>query len=97
MADRPLPHPYLVLAAALLLPGCGQVLNRQPVRGLIYLFFIILFGTLTFLSAGPGVSLVGRLAGGIFIYALSIPDAYRTARLRWEIRRRGAGPQQGSA
>jgi hypothetical protein len=93
MPDRALPHPYLVLAIAILLPGCGQVLNRQPTRGLIFLFFILLLGTLTYMTSAPDVSVLGRFAGGIFVYALSIPDAYRTARLRWEIRRTEAAPR----
>ena len=84
MTKRP-PNPYLVLLTALVLPGCGQVLNRQPLRGLMFLFFTGLLGALTFINAPPTASLVGHLAGGIFVYALSIPDAYRTARLRWEI------------
>ncbi len=88
MAERALPHPYLVLATAILLPGCGQVLNRQPTRGLTFLFFTLLLGALTLLTARPDVSLLGKLAGGIFVYALSIPDAYRTARLRWELHQR---------
>jgi len=29
------------------------------------------------------------LAGGLFVYALSIPDAYRTARLHWTIYAKG--------
>jgi hypothetical protein len=76
------PNPYLVLLMAIVLPGTGHVMNRQPMRGLVFLFFMLLFGTITFLTAAPTASLVGHLAGGIFIYALSIPDAYRTARLR---------------
>lgn len=79
------PHPYLVLVVALLLPGCGQVLNRQPTRGLIFLFFMLILGTITWITAKPEASLIGHLAGGIFVYALTIPDAYRTARLRWTI------------
>ena len=79
------PHPYLVLFVALILPGCGQVLNRQPMRGLMFLFFTALLGTLTFITAPPTASLIGHLAGGVCVYALSIPDAYRTARLRWTI------------
>jgi ABC-type transport system involved in cytochrome c biogenesis permease component len=73
------PHPYLVLATAILLPGCGQVLNRQPTRGLMFLFFILLLGGLTFITAPPSASLAGHCAGGLFVYALSLPDAYRTA------------------
>ena len=79
---HPAPPPYLVLVIAILLPGCGQVLNRQPMRGLIFLFFMILLGTITFITAPPAASIAGHLAGGLFVYALSLPDAYRTARLR---------------
>lgn len=79
------PHPYLVLAVAILLPGCGQVLNRQPLRGLMFLFFAVLLGAITMITAPPQASLAGHLAGGLFVYALSLPDAYRTARLRYTI------------
>ncbi|MFT3973207.1 MAG: hypothetical protein QM699_07090 [Amaricoccus sp.] len=82
------PHPWLVLLVAIVLPGCGQVMNRQPQRGLVFVFFILLLGTLTLLTADPSVSVVGKLAGGVFVYAMAILDAYRTARLRREIWRR---------
>lgn len=88
MPERRPPHPWLVLVVAVVLPGCGQVMNRQPQRGLVFLFFMLLLGTLTLLTADPGVSLAGKLAGGLFVYAMAIFDAYRTARLRWEIWRR---------
>ena len=84
MADRP-PSPYLVLAAAVILPGTGQVLNRAPLRGLTFLFFILLLGGFTLKTAAPEVSVVGKLAGGIFVYAMSIYDAYKTARVRHEV------------
>lgn len=96
MPDRAPPHPFLVLIAAILLPGSGQVLNRQPVRGLILVFFILLLGAWSMKTAPPEASLVGHLAGGLFVWALSIPDAYRTARLRWEIWRRGVNSLAGS-
>lgn len=85
MAERPPPHPWLVAATAMLLPGCGQVLNGQPQRGLTFLFFMLLLGGFTLATADPDVSLVGKLAGGLFVYAMAILDAYRTGRLRWEI------------
>lgn len=91
MADRRPPHPWLVLGVAILLPACGQVMNRQPMRGLVFIFFVLLLGSFTFLTASPDVSLVGKLAGGIFVYAMAIFDAYRTARLRWEIWRHDRG------
>ena len=88
MPERRPPHPWLVLLVAVVLPGCGQVMNHQPQRGLVFLFFTLLLGALTLLTADPGVSVVGKLSGGLFVYAMAIFDAYRTARLRWEIWRR---------
>ena len=60
-------------------------MNRQPQRGLVFLFFMLLLGGFTLVTADPDVSLVGKLAGGLFVYAMAVLDAYRTARLRWEI------------
>lgn len=75
-------HPYLVLAAAIALPGVGQVLNRQPVRGLIFVFFTILLGAFTLKTAAPDVSFAGKYAGGLFVWAMAIFDAYKIARIR---------------
>lgn len=79
---KPPPNPNLVLASAIVLPGSGQVWNGQPQRGLMFLFFIGLLGGFTLLTAPEGVSFVGRHAGGIFVWAMAIFDAYRQARLR---------------
>ena len=78
-------NPYLVLVAAFVLPGTGQVLNRQPLRGLTFVFFIALLGGFTLQTAAPEVSAVGKLSGGLFVWALAMIDAYRTARIRFEI------------
>ena len=86
MTTAPKPHdPKLVLVAAIVLPGTGQVLNREPLRGLIFLFFILLLGGFTLKTAAPEVSIIGKLAGGIFVWAMSIFDAYKRARVRREI------------
>lgn len=90
-------HPTLVLIVAILLPGMGQVLNRQPVRGLIFVFFVILLGGFTLKTAAPEVSLVGKFAGGLFVWAMAIFDAYKTARLRTAIWDSGACPMQTGA
>jgi hypothetical protein len=75
-------NPWLVLAAAIVLPGAGHVLLRVPMRGLQFLFFTVILGWVTTKIAPADASFVGRHAGGVFIYALSILDAYRIARLR---------------
>jgi hypothetical protein len=82
---KPPPNPYLVLAVAMLLPGVGQVLNRQPVRGLIFVLFAILLGGFTLKTAAPEVSFVGKIAGGLFVWAMAVFDAYKTARVRWAL------------
>lgn len=90
MRARP-PNPYLVLAAAILLPGMGHVLLGQARRGLGFAVFTLLGAWLTTKFASPDVGVVGRHAAGLFVWALSIPDAYRSARLR-AVASAGAAP-----
>lgn len=78
-------NPLLVLASAIVLPGSGQVINREPGRGLIFVFFMLLLGGFTLKTAAPDVSIVGKLAGGIFVYAVAIYDAYKKARIRYAV------------
>lgn len=75
-------NPYLVLILAILLPGAGHVAVGEPRRGLAFAFFVLLFGTLTYATTTGDISFIGRHAGGLFVWALSIPDAYRRARIR---------------
>ena len=81
-------NPYLVLALAVILPGVGHVALGQQARGLVFAFFTLLLALFTWHLTSPDISFVGRSAGGLFVWALSIPDAYRVARLRWETWRR---------
>ena len=83
--DRRPMNPLLVLALAIVLPGSGQVVNREPWRGLIFLFFMFLLGGFTLITAKPEVSIVGKLAGGLFVYAISVFDAYKKAKIRYEV------------
>ena len=83
-APRPI-NPYLVLGVAVLLPGVGHILIGQAQRGLVFAFFTLLFGVVTLQFSSPEQSFVGRHAGGLFIWALSIPDAYRRARVAYAL------------
>jgi hypothetical protein len=87
-------HPLVVLVIALLLPGMGQIANGQATRGLLFAFTTVALGYVTAKYAAPDVSVVGRYAGGFFIYAVAIMDAYRWAKVRWEIFRH-AHPKMG--
>ena len=96
MSDPTKPHnPYLILAASLVLPGAGHVIQGRAERGLVFLFFVIVLGWTTAKIMPDDASFVARHAGGFLIYGLSILDAYKTARVRWEIwkhHQRGGGP-----
>lgn len=82
---RPPLHPYLVLAVGVVLPGMGQVLNNTPIRAVVFVFFMLTLGVVSYHLTTPAHSFFGRHAGGFFIYAISLVDAYRFARLRWEL------------
>lgn len=74
------PDPRLVLAAALALPGMGHVLSGRVSRGLGFAAFTLLGAWLTTKFATPDSTAIGRHAAGLFVWALSVPDAYRGAR-----------------
>ena len=75
-------NPYLVLGAAIVLPASGHVILGVPVRGLQFLFFMVILAWVTAKIAPADASFIGRHAGGFLIYALSILDAYKLARIR---------------
>jgi hypothetical protein len=77
--------PYLVLGAAIVLPASGHVILGVPVRGLQFLFFMVILAWVTARIAPPDASFIGRHAGGFLIYALSVLDAYKLARIRYAL------------
>lgn len=92
--------PHLVLGAAILLPASGHVLLGLAMRGLQFLFFMIILAWVTTKFAPPEASFVGRHAGGFLIYALSVFDAYKIARIRaatFEYAKRQTEPENGQS
>lgn len=79
-------NPYVVLLLSIILPGAGHVAIGEARRGLAFALFVLLFSFLTYMTTTPDQSFLGRHAGGLFIWALSIPDAYRRARIRFSYR-----------
>jgi len=61
----------------------GHVAVGAVRRGLVLQVFMILGAVITWHLSNPQTSLAGRLAGGLFVYALSLPEAYRLARVRY--------------
>jgi hypothetical protein len=82
------PYPvWLVTVAAFVLPGSGQVLNGNAIRGIVMQFFMLLMGFITWEVTTPDISLIGRISGGIAIYVISVIDAHNVAKRRaasWE-------------
>ena len=87
--NQPL-NPRIVLALSIVLPGSGHVAIGQVQRGLCFVLFAILLMMVTYLTTTPDHSFIGRHAGGLFVWALSVTDAYRLARIRQEAFRRAA-------
>lgn len=71
-----------VLVSSLLVPGSGHVWLGIPQRGLMFLFFMVLFGWLSHKLMPETASIVGRNIGAVFVYGFSVIDAYRTGKLR---------------
>jgi len=84
MIEKPV-NPYLVLAAAIILPGAGHVLLGKTQRGLMFLFFTVILGWVSLRLTPETASFFTRHAGGILIYGFSVIDAYKTARINWEL------------
>lgn len=84
---KPARSPHLVMLVAIVLPGMGQVLNNTPLRGLLMVFFMFCLGMVSYHLTTPEHSFLGRFAGGLFIYSISVMDAYKWARVRYEVYR----------
>jgi len=61
-------HPYVILAAALLLPGAGHVLQGKQQRGLMFLFFTMwsLFASLLSAMSKDFANVVNSFVTAIF-------------------------------
>lgn len=71
-----------VTVAAFLLPGVGQILNGNATRGTVMQFFMMALAFATYVATGPDISMIGRFSGGVFVYVISVLDAYHIARRR---------------
>jgi hypothetical protein len=91
---EPLPVP-LVTVVALVLPGAGQMLNGEAMRGTIMQFFMMFLALVTYEVTAPSISFMGRFAGGFLVYVVSVIDANSVAKRRlFAYRHRGAAAGQ---
>ncbi len=69
-------HPILVFIVSLI-PGAAHVWLGQPQRGLMFIFFMTILGWISLKLMPENASFAGRHIGGVFIWGMSIIDAYR--------------------
>jgi putative effector of murein hydrolase LrgA (UPF0299 family) len=50
----------------------------------MFLFFTLILGWVSLRVMPENASLFARHVGGIFIYGISVIDAYKLARVKWE-------------
>ncbi len=79
-AKRPRWQKGLILLSALVLPGSGHVFLGRPTRGLVMLFWMVIFGYLTFRLSPEGTRFIGKISGGLAVWALSVVDVARHLR-----------------
>lgn len=72
-------HPRLVLLLSILAPGAGHLALGRTGRAFGLAFFTLFFAALTWKICPADRSWIGRTAAGLFVWALSIPDAYQSA------------------
>ena len=70
----------VILLFSILIPGMGHLLLGRQVRGLIFVFWIIIFAYITFQLSTPDISAVGRFSGGIAVWLISVLEVYKILR-----------------
>ena len=73
---------WLILILAAVIPGSGHVILGRPMRGLVFVFWIVIFGYVTYHLSGTHISLIGRLSGGIAVWTVSILEVNKMLRRR---------------
>jgi len=88
---------WLVVLATFVIPGSGYVILGKPVRGLLMVFWMILFGFVTFNLTSENISFIGRVSGGIAIWTLSLVEVYRIAKNNYSNKSKQVSEKQVSA
>ncbi|MHB8077070.1 hypothetical protein [Desulfosporosinus fructosivorans] len=68
------------VVAAFLLPGSGYVMLARPMRGLVMIFWMCIFGYITFRLSSANISLIGRFSGGIAVWVISVLEVHHLTR-----------------
>lgn len=81
MTMRP-QKPMKILAVSLI-PGVGHVMLGLPHRGLMFIFFMLVLGWISTKLMPATATFIGQHIGGVFIYGMSVLDAFRIGKVRY--------------
>ena len=73
---------WLIILAAVIIPGFGYVLTGRPYRALTLICFMGFLAFITFHLTGENISPLGRFSGGFAVWALSVMEIIDDKRLR---------------
>lgn len=65
---------WLIILAAVIIPGSGYVLTGRPYRALTLICFMGFLAFITFHLTGENISPIGRFSGGVAVWALSVME-----------------------
>lgn len=69
-----------IFLSSVVIPGSGFVWLGKPIRGLMYVVWMLFFGLLTYQATSPHISPLGRYAGAFAIWMLSLVELARLLR-----------------
>jgi len=75
----------LVILMSLIIPSSGYVLLGKSKRGIMMFLWMFFFGYITYRLAPEGASSIGRIAGALAIWTLSVVEIHSIAKKKWII------------
>ncbi|PLX34185.1 MAG: hypothetical protein C0604_02155 [Clostridiales bacterium] len=65
---------WFILFSAIIVPGSGHVMCGKPVRGLVYVFWILSMGYISWMITDLSVNFVLRSTGGLLVWIASVAE-----------------------
>lgn len=70
----------LIIISAMIIPGSGHVILKKSVRGLMLVFWMLAMGYITYNITDESISIIGRYAGGLLVYILSVLEVLKISK-----------------
>lgn len=67
-----------IIISAVIFPGSGHVLSKKPVKGLMYVFWIISMGYISWMLTNSSVHFIIRCSGGLTVWIASVLEIVRS-------------------